>query len=66
MRRELHPLFIQVSQIVRVMNEHTDTLQWIEDKTESVKNAVQNVIKGHKEFKKEHEYAVQCLLKKSS
>jgi hypothetical protein len=48
------------------MNEHTDTLQWIEDKTESVKNAVQNVIKGHKEFKKEHEYAVQCLLKKSS
>ncbi|ODM97189.1 Nuclear pore glycoprotein p62 [Orchesella cincta] len=52
-----------VSQILRILNEHTDALQWVEDNANAVRKSLDNVSKQHQVAKKEHERSLRTMFK---
>ena len=54
---------LQISQIVRVMNEHTNSLQWIDENSEAMKQRLESLSKLNKDCRKDHERTVQYMFK---
>ncbi|CAL8078146.1 unnamed protein product [Orchesella dallaii] len=52
-----------VSQILRILNEHTDALQWVEDNANAVRKSLDDVSKQHQVAKKEHERSLRTMFK---
>jgi len=50
-----------VSQILSILNEHTDALQWVEDNTNGVKKTLDEVSKMHQMFRKDHERSLRMM-----
>lgn len=48
-------------QILTILNEHTDALQWVEDLTNDVKKELEGVTKTHQLFKKDQETSLKRM-----
>jgi nuclear pore complex protein Nup62 len=52
-----------VSQIMKILNEHTDALQWIEDTSNVTKKHLDEVSKVHKAFRQDQEKSLRGMFK---
>ncbi|CAG7837935.1 unnamed protein product [Allacma fusca] len=52
-----------VSQIMKILNEHTDALQWIEDNSNVTKKHLDEVSKVHKAFRQDQEKSLRGMFK---
>jgi len=55
--------FYKVSQIVRILNEHTDALQWIDDTTAGIQDSLDDVTKMHHVFRRDQERSLRLMFK---
>jgi len=52
-----------VAHILKIMNEHTDTLQWMEDNASQVKQSLEDVSKMNQTFRRDHERSIRIMYK---
>jgi len=52
-----------VAHILKIMNEHTDTLQWMEDNAAQVKVSLDDVSKMNEVFRRDHERNMRIMFK---
>jgi len=52
-----------VSQILRILNEHTDTLQWLDDQSAEIKESLDEVGKFHEFFRRDQERSLRLMFK---
>jgi len=54
-----------VAQILRILNEHTDALQWVEDNASRAKVQLDEVAKMHALYRKDHERSLRAMFHQS-
>jgi len=52
-----------MSQIMKILNEHTDALQWIEDNSNVLKKSIDEIADTHKAFRQDHEKSLRGMFR---
>jgi len=50
-----------VTQILTILNEHTDALQWVEDSSNTIRKQLEDVSKMHQMFRKDQERSLKMM-----
>jgi len=50
-----------VTQILTILNEHTDALQWVEDSSNAIRKQLDDVSKMHQMFRKDQERSLKMM-----
>jgi len=53
-----------VSQILKILNEHTDTLQWLNDNVDTAQECLEDVDRTHRAFRENQEQAIRAIFQK--
>ena len=51
----------QISQVVSVMNEHTDMLAWVDEATESMKVNLEALTKAQRDCRQNQEHSIRLM-----